>query len=124
VRLNQVTLPARDLDASAAFYLTLGFRPIVISPHYRRFLAPEGDATLSLHVGGVAGDACVYLETDHLDAEVARLSTAGIAFDAPPTDQSWLWREAWTRDPAGNRVCLYFAGENRLNPPWRVKDGT
>ena len=25
------------------------------------------------------------------------------------------------RDPAGNLIALYHAGENRLNPPWRVK---
>jgi len=23
-------------------------------------------------------------------------------------------------DPSGNVVCLYHAGDNRLNPPWRV----
>jgi hydroxymethylpyrimidine/phosphomethylpyrimidine kinase len=34
--------------------------------------------------------------------------------------QSWLWREAWLRDPAGNAVCLYHAGANRRFPPWRL----
>ena len=24
------------------------------------------------------------------------------------------------RDPSGNEVCLYHAGENRLSPPWRI----
>ena len=32
----------------------------------------------------------------------------------------WLWREARLVDPSGNVICLYHAGENRLNPPWRV----
>jgi len=122
VRLNQVTLPATDIAASAAFWRTLGFRQIVAADHYCRFVAPDGDATLSIHLGGAAGDAAVYLETGTLDADVARLTAAGVTFDSGPTDQTWLWREAWTRDPAGNRVCLYHAGVNRLDPPWRLRD--
>jgi hydroxymethylpyrimidine/phosphomethylpyrimidine kinase len=35
---------------------------------------------------------------------------------------SYLWRVARLRDPAGNRIQLYHAGENRRFPPWRVKD--
>jgi predicted enzyme related to lactoylglutathione lyase len=62
----------------------------------------------------------IYFECDDLDARVTVLKTAGVAFDGDPVDQSWLWREARLRDPDGNRLCLYFAGENRLNPPWRV----
>jgi hypothetical protein len=37
-----------------------------------------------------------------------------------PADRSWLWREAILIDPAGNRICLYRAGENRKYPPWRT----
>ena len=36
----------------------------------------------------------------------------------------YLWREARLRDPDGHDVRLYFAGENRLNPPWRMKEGS
>jgi len=32
----------------------------------------------------------------------------------------YLWREARLRDPDGHDVRLYFAGENRLDPPWKV----
>ena len=45
----------------------------------------------------------------------------GLEFEIDPIDQSWLWRESYLRDPDGNKICLYYAGENRLNPPWRVK---
>ncbi len=24
-------------------------------------------------------------------------------------------------DPAGNRICLFYGGEIRKNPPWKVK---
>ena len=30
--------------------------------------------------------------------------------------KSWLWREAYLRDPDGNKICLYYAGENGLRP--------
>ena len=45
---------------------------------------------------------------------------AGIAFTRLPTDERWLWREARLRDPDGNVLCLFHAGENRRHPPWRV----
>ena len=63
----------------------------------------------------------VYFECDELDATVRDLTNADIAFDSDPRDERWLWREARLRDPAGNEICLFHAGENRLNPPWRLK---
>lgn len=127
MRLNQVTASARDLAASTAFYQALGLKLIVRTDHYVRFECPEGDggepATFSLHLdrdaAGVTATS-VYFEDENLDATVDRLKAAGIAFDSGPEDQRWLWREAWLRDPAGNRVCLYRAGEARRFPPWRL----
>lgn len=124
MQLNQVTLPATDLARSVAFYQTLGLRLIVDSvPRYVRFEMPEGGATLSLHhvdtpPGGPG--VVVYFECADLDARVTALTAAGIAFDTPPTDQRWLWREAQLRDPDGNALILFWAGDNRLNPPWRI----
>jgi len=40
---------------------------------------------------------------------------------SPEDIEPYLWREAVLRDPSGNRIKLYHAGENRLNPPWRVE---
>ena len=45
----------------------------------------------------------------------------GIEIDQDPTDMNYLWREAIIHDPSGNKIKLYWAGENRLNPPWRVE---
>ena len=39
-----------------------------------------------------------------------------------PSDKRWLWREVRLKDPDNNQLILYFAGENRLNPPWRIND--
>ncbi|HEX5387110.1 MAG TPA: VOC family protein [Gemmatimonadales bacterium] len=124
MNLNQVTLPAADVAAAAAFYQRLGFRLIVDAlPRYVRFECPDGDSTLSLEHAperGTGPRPIVFLECAQLDETVARLMAAGIAFDSPPTDRDWLWREARLHDPAGNELCLYSAGRNRRYPPWRV----
>lgn len=124
-RLNQVTVPCQDYEASVAFYRRLGLRLLVASPpRYARF-ETAGGATLSIEVATDATDATagpgitVYLESDDLDAWVAALTATGLAFEHPPVDQPWRWREARLRDPAGNRLCLYQAGELRRFPPWR-----
>lgn len=126
MRLNQVTVAAADLDASIAFYQLLGLKLIVKSPHYARFELPEGEATFSLQTAEPAipreHAPQIYFECADVDTEVARLKAAGIAFDTEPTAQSWLWYEAWLRDPAGNAICLYCAGANRTHPPWRLND--
>ena len=92
-------------------------------PRYVRFECPDGESTLSLEQTAELGSGAapvVYLECDDLDATVERLVKGGIRFDSLPTDQPWLWREARLRDPAGNALCLFFAGSNRRYPPWRV----
>jgi hydroxymethylpyrimidine/phosphomethylpyrimidine kinase len=122
MRLNQVSLSATDLSRSIGFYQSLGFVLIVKDEHYARLENPFDLSTLSLELRIDAGDgAHVYFECDDLDARVAALKEKGIVFDSGPEDQSWLWREAWLRDPAGNKLCFYFAGENRRFPPWRIK---
>src|ERR1041384_2554853 len=104
MRLNQVTVAARDLAASIAFYQTLGLKLIVRNDHYARFVCPDGDSTFSLMLdpAASAGGTVVYFEDDALDATVERLKRAGLAFDEEPHDQSWSWREAHLRDPAGH----------------------
>lgn len=121
--LNQVTLPCLDYAESVEFYLRLGLRQIVDSPpRYARFETPSG-TTLSIHkVAAVAADTgvVVYFEVDNVDASIAKLRAAGLTIESEPTDQSWLWREAYLRDPAGNRICIFHAGDNRRYPPWRI----
>lgn len=122
MRLNQVTVTLADLDAGWRFYVGLGLEPVVDArPKYARFACPDGEATFSLHQGQVGGGGTtVYFECDDLDARVRSLEAAGYEFKSGPTDMPWLWREAEIFDPGGNRVLLYRAGENRLDPPWRV----
>ena len=124
MNLNQVTLPATDVELSSAFYRNMGFTQIVRShPRYARFECPEGDATFSLHfveTPAVASGVVIYFECSNLDERVAQLLGNGFEFTQLPTNESWLWREARLKDPSGNEICLFWAGENRRHPPWRV----
>ena len=123
MRLNQVTLPVTDMESCTAFYREMGFLQIVDTPHYARFSCPDGDATFSLALReeACANPTVIYFELEDLDRRVEKLMQQGFAFDQPPTDMRYLWREAVLHDPSGNKIKLYFAGENRLNPPWRVE---
>ena len=121
MNMNQITLGCTNIQASKHFYITLGFTLIVDTPHYLRFACPDNGATFSLH----AADQCsngvnVYFEEKDLDNKVAELLRLGIKIEQLPEDKPYLWREAALRDPSGNKLILYWAGENRLDPPWRV----
>jgi len=124
LNLNQVTLPCSDYDESVRFYKTLGLTQIVDSPpRYARF-EMAGGSTLSVHAVDKlepASRTTLYFEVENVDLEVRRLRHLGLVFDTEPTDTTWLWREAYLKDPAGNLLCIYHAGENRRFPPWRIK---
>ena len=50
MNLNQITIPATDVNISVAFYTKLGLHLIVdASPRYVRFELPNGDSTFSIH---------------------------------------------------------------------------
>ncbi len=124
MRLNHVTLMVSDVEASVDFYVRLGLTQIVANyPDYARFVMPEGDTTLSLYrIGRSPSDPAVniHFEVEDVDSTVQELERAGFDFACPPVDQPFLWREAILVDPDGHRIFIYHAGENRLNPPWRL----
>ena len=123
MNLNQITLPVNNMDSATAFYRKLGFTQIVDTPHYARFECPDGDATfsLSLSEGAFNNGATIYFEHEKLDEWVVELESKGIVFIQQPKDEGYLWREAILEDPSKNKIKLFWAGENRLNPPWRVE---
>jgi len=124
MNLNQISVPSLDLTKSIPFYENIGLKLIVKSlPHYARFECPIGGATFSIHLTEklpLENSVYVYFECEDLDEYVNHLKEKGIEFEEPPTDQRWLWREARLKDIDGNQLILFYAGENRLNPPWRI----
>ncbi|QUR65790.1 VOC family protein [Mycobacterium spongiae] len=122
--LNQVTLNVTDFDEAVAFYRLLGLKLIVSSRgEYARFELPSGSTTLSLHLSTTptTNGPTIYFECDDVDARYTALCAAGVTFDSAPQDENWRWREARFRDPSGNALCLYHAGQDRRFPPWRVE---
>lgn len=125
MNLNHVTVPISNLEKSIDFYEKLGLKLIVhAQPEYARFECPDGASTFSIHLVDnmqeSRGATSIYFECNDLDDRVEKLKSLGIKFDLQPTNQRWLWREARLNDPDGNRLILFYAGENRLNPPWRI----
>ena len=124
-RLNQVTVTGTNYERSVEFYLKLGLRQIVANPpDYTRF-ETAGGATFSVQIDPeekIIATTAVYLECDDLDQRVEQLARSGLAFEHGPRNQPWMWREARLRDPDGNIIFLYKAGEARRFPPWRMED--
>ncbi|MFY7990825.1 MAG: VOC family protein [Fluviicola sp.] len=124
MNLNQVTVPSLDLTRSIPFYQQLGLR-LIVHTHasYARFECPDGQATFSIQRVEqlTTGHGIhVYFECDDLDERVRQLTEQGIRFIELPNDKPWLWREAHLKDPDNNHLILYYAGENRLDPPWKL----
>ncbi len=125
MNLNQVTIYSEKPMETVEFFQKLGLRLIVDSlPRYARLECPDGESTLSVNIADdvvVSNDVVLYFECDPLDAKVDDLKALGLEFDEEPADRDWLWRQAYLKDPNGNKICLFYAGENRKNPPWHVK---
>jgi hydroxymethylpyrimidine/phosphomethylpyrimidine kinase len=124
-RLNQVTMTGTNYERSVDFYRRLGLQQIVDSPEtgYARF-ETAGGVTLSVQIDPeekILATTAIYLECDDLDERVEQLARSGIAFEHGPRNQPWMWREARLRDPDGNIIFFYKAGEARRFPPWRMK---
>lgn len=124
MNLNQITVPTLDVEKSIDFYQKLGLKLIVKSPHYARFECPDGTSTFSIHKVETlpTGEGVyVYFECENLDEHVNALLEKKIKFEELPNDKSWLWREARLKDLDGNQLILFYGGENRKNPPWRIE---
>lgn len=125
MNLNQVTIYSEKPVETVEFFQKLGLKLIVdYLPRYARLECPDGDSTLSVHVADdvvVTNNVVLYFECQDLDKTVDELKSKGLSFDEDPADRDWLWRQAYLKDPNGNKICLFYAGENRKNLPWRVK---
>jgi catechol 2,3-dioxygenase-like lactoylglutathione lyase family enzyme len=125
MNLNQITIPVFDLEESIKFYQKLGLKLIVKSiPHYARFECTDGGTTLSLHKVDIKPQNSgfwIYFEIENLDEKVNELINQGFVFEELPNDKPWLWRECRLKDLDRNQLILYYAGNNRINPPWKIK---
>lgn len=124
MNLNQITVSVLDVEKSISFYQTLGLTLIVKAlPHYARFECPKGTSTFSLYKVDILpqeSGTWIYFEVENLDEYVSSLIKKGVAFEELPNDKPWLWKESRLKDLDNNQIIIYFAGNNRTNPPWRI----
>lgn len=137
LKLDQVNLVVKDMEAMAAFYSRLGLTVqdvpaewVEWAPHHRGVEAGEG-----LHLdldsapfaaqwnGGIPADARVVLgfrtgSREAVDARYADLTAAGYRGQQAPYDAFWGARYAVVEDPDGNSVGLMSpVDEARRTPP-------
>jgi catechol 2,3-dioxygenase-like lactoylglutathione lyase family enzyme len=124
MNLNQITISSSNVTKSIAFYKKLGLKLIVDAlPSYARFECPNGNSSFSIHFSETTynnQNIVIYFEEKNLDDKINELKSEGLIIDTLPEDKPWLWREASLFDPDGHKIIIYYAGENRLNPPWKV----
>ena len=123
-RLNQVTVTGTDYARSVDFYRALGLRQIVDSPEngYARF-ETAGGVTLSVQIDPEERSSRRRRSISSATISTSAWSSlpaAASPFEHGPRNQPWMWREARLRDPDGNIIFFYKAGEHRRFPPWRM----
>lgn len=124
MNLNQITVPVNNVEKSISFYEKLGLKLIVKSlPDYARFICPSGTSTFSIHKQQArpSGEGVwVYFEVENVDEKIDQLLKQGVKIEELPENKVWLWREARLKDLDNNQLIIYNAGDNRINPPWRI----
>jgi lactoylglutathione lyase len=120
-RIDYVILFVADLEASIAFYRDVVELPFKLRGHGYAEFATEGTrfalferAKLPELIGPDPGgaepptgpSAEVVILVDDVDREAGRLSAAGIAVLAEPTDRPWGHRTLHIGDPDGHVVEL------------------
>ncbi len=115
-RISQVTIVAKDLDESVAFYrdaFGADFHPEISSFQFGQF--PEDDFFL-LTVANPhrhpwpGGPVKFGLTVDDVDAAHLQAIAAGAEEIQAPADQPWKPRSSTVRDPSGNHIDLYASG--------------
>ena len=114
-RVHLFSVPVSDQDRARDFYVSvLGMelvRDMPMGPGQRWVqVRPNGAETSitlvtwfeSMPAGSLTG---VVLETDDLEAEIARLEALGVDMDAPVRNQAW-GSSVVIRDPDGNRLVI------------------
>ena len=81
-------LYARDADAARAFFRdVLGWAGVDSGGGWLIFAAPPSE--LAVHPAAQGGTAELYLMTDDVEAERARLEALGVTFSTSISDEGW-----------------------------------
>jgi catechol 2,3-dioxygenase-like lactoylglutathione lyase family enzyme len=122
---NHAMIYSQNVERGVEFYRDLlGFKLIEDFRHegkpvYARLRAPGGDGTIALHQAApgasVASEGVrLYLEVRELDEFCRKLQQKGFYITQLPRMMPWGWRHAYSNDPDGHEISVYWAGENRM----------
>jgi uncharacterized protein len=107
-----IEFSASDLNAAAKFYSDLfGWKTEQMPEmNYASFEAPPGPGGGLAPVDGEMyhpGDVVVYVQTDDIEAMLARVGSLGGSTVQPKTEIPGFGWFGLFRDPTGNRIGLY-----------------
>ncbi len=129
--IHHVSLMAQNLDAAAHFFGTLIGLGAAEAPDARSRFIGKGGRGLRLHrpdavlarsgaaLLGPIGARYVALEVASLDAVIARLDQAGLAY-APALPGEFAQPAIYTLDPALNLLLMLQAGAASDGPTWHI----
>lgn len=116
-----LNLATRDLSSSVAFYSTLlDAQPTKLLADYALFIteAPGLELALDLDADANTADSqhygVVVDSSEEVDAQIARLTTAGYAVDVEREETCCYANQTkvWASDPDGRRWETYFVHED------------
>jgi predicted enzyme related to lactoylglutathione lyase len=111
-----VAYPTQDVAKSKAFWETLGLKHMYDhQDKWAEFDAPDGKTVACDNFSPGGSGPYLALETDDIEAEVARLKEAGVEIRMDVTDNK-VCKMAIIKDPNGHPVMLHQIAPERATP--------
>lgn len=105
-----------DIDADKKFYgETLGLT--LAKDYHGKWLEFEGPDGKTIAIEQMSPEGTlpsVALETDDIDAEVAKLRAAGASFEQEEILDSGVCKMAFVKDPSGNALIIHQINPDRI----------
>ncbi|MEZ6185878.1 MAG: VOC family protein [Planctomycetota bacterium] len=112
-KLAFVSHRSKDVDADKRFYgELLGLKLATDHGKWVEFDTPEGKTVAIEQYSPEGSPPTLALETDDIEAEVARLKEAGVRFMGEIQDNK-VCKMAFAFDPSGNMVMLHQIAPDR-----------
>ena len=119
IEFEHITVPTNNLEASIAFYTTLGMELIELeSLHHAHFESKEHQVVFTAYYNEQRPDdeVKVYLEVDDIELLESRFRES---LQSKIINTEWQGKELRLTDPDGNFVNLYQKQTTTSIPPWQ-----
>lgn len=108
---------SKDMDADKHFWgELLGLKLVNDMGKWVEFDTPDGKTIAIQQFSPEGSPPTLALETDNIEAEVARLKEAGVKFHGEIQDNK-VCKMAFAFDPSGNMVMLHEIAPDRAQNP-------